>query len=61
MFHPTRQGFYYEMLGFIQSRLGALDEARSAYRSAAGVDPTNKDHYDQLLQGVQPPVAETCP
>lgn len=61
LFHPTRQGFYYEMLGFIQSRLGALDAARSAYRSAAGVDPANKDHYDQLLQSVQPPVAEACP
>ncbi|MGI9147020.1 MAG: hypothetical protein ACR2IK_10785 [Chloroflexota bacterium] len=58
--HPTRQGFYYEMLGFTQSRLGALDAARSAYRSAAAVDSTNKDHYEQLLQGVQPPVAETC-
>ncbi|HLZ27039.1 MAG TPA: hypothetical protein VKV73_06940 [Chloroflexota bacterium] len=61
VFHPTRQGFYYEMLGFIQTRLGALDAARSAYRSAAGVDPSNKDHYDQLLQNVQAPVTETCP
>ena len=61
VFHPTRQGYYYQMLGFIQTRLGALDAARSAYRSAAGVDPTNKDHYDQLLQAVQSPVTETCP
>ena len=59
--HPTRQAYYYEMLGFIRSRLGALDETRTAYRNAAAIDPTNKDHYDQLLQGSQPPVGETCP
>jgi tetratricopeptide (TPR) repeat protein len=59
--HPTRQGYFYEMLGFIQSRLGALDEARSAYRNAARTDPANKDHYDQLLQTVEPPPAEKCP
>jgi tetratricopeptide (TPR) repeat protein len=60
VFHPTRQGFYYEMLGFIQTQLGALDQARAAYRDAMRVDPTSRERYQQLLQNVQPPV-ETCP
>lgn len=57
--HPMRQGFYYEMVGFIDSQLGALDQARAAYRDAMRVDPDSHDHYQQLLQDVQQPV-ETC-
>jgi tetratricopeptide (TPR) repeat protein len=60
-FHPARQGFYYEMLGFINTRLGALDDARAAYTNARRVDPTNRDHYDQLLQNVQAPPPDACP
>jgi tetratricopeptide (TPR) repeat protein len=60
-FHPERLGFYYEMLGFIDTQLGALDQARAAYRDAARVDPDNKDRYQQLLQNVLQPAAETCP
>jgi tetratricopeptide (TPR) repeat protein len=61
VFHPTRQGFYYEMLGFIQTQLGALDQARAAYRDASRVDPANNTHYLEALQTVQQPTPETCP
>jgi tetratricopeptide (TPR) repeat protein len=60
-FHPARQGFYYEMLGFINTQTGALDDARAAYTSAKRVDPTSRDHYDQLLQNIQAPPPEVCP
>jgi tetratricopeptide (TPR) repeat protein len=59
--HPTRRGFYYEMLGFIDTQQGSLDSARAAYRAASQVDPANKAHYDDLLQHVQQPAAEQCP
>jgi len=59
-FHPTRQGFYYEMLGFIDGQLGAVDQAKAAYRDAMRVDPDNRDRYQQLGQNAPPPL-ETCP
>jgi tetratricopeptide (TPR) repeat protein len=59
--HRGRQGFYYEMLGYIDTQLGALDDARTAYRNAMRVDDANTDHYSQLLQDVQPPAPEQCP
>jgi tetratricopeptide (TPR) repeat protein len=61
VFHPTRQGFYYDMIGFIQTQLGALDQARTAYREALRVDPPNAAHYQEALNAVQQPQAEVCP
>ena len=60
-YHRARQGFYYEMLGFIDTQQGSLDNARAAYRAAGEADPTNKAHYDDLLQHVQLPAPEQCP
>ena len=49
-----------EMLGFIDTQLNLLDQARMAYRDASRVDAANKDHYDQLAQTLQPPAVESC-
>jgi tetratricopeptide (TPR) repeat protein len=61
VFHPARQAFYDEMIGFVQTQLGALDQARAAYRDAMRVDPANSTRYQEALDSVKPPQPETCP